>query len=148
MILDANLEFCDAVDVSASAGTALVGDVVDLGAAAVNPGAGQPLYLVIQTTTAFASAGSAVVQFVLASDAAAALAADGTETRHLLSDAFAYTDLIAGHVQIYTLPAAPDYERYLGIEVITSGATTTAGSINAFLAWDVSKWRAYADATN
>jgi hypothetical protein len=40
------------------------------------------------------------------------------------------------------------YERYLGVQHIVSGATTTAGTYNAFLTLDPTGWTAYADATN
>lgn len=149
MILDTTLTFASAEDVSAAAGTALIGDVIDLSATPGDLGVGQPMHLVIDVTTAFTSAGSAIVQFVLASDAQAAIAVDGSETRHLLSDAFAYTALTLGRRIIMRLPSGyPAYERYLGVSVITSGATTTAGSISAALALDAQNWSALPDAAN
>ena len=150
MILDELLEFADALDVSASTGTAAVGDVIDLGATPQDFGNGRPMYLVIQVTTAFATATTAAVQFVLASDSSATLAADGTESEHLLTDAYDTGVLVQGFQQTFPLPVGDGiaYERYLGLEVITSGATTTAGSINAFLTFDPSYWKSYPDATN
>jgi len=54
MILDTNVQFVNSADdVATEAGTSLVGDVVDLGAAGQDPGNGQPVYLVIQVITAF-----------------------------------------------------------------------------------------------
>lgn len=153
MILDELLEFADALDVSAAAGTALAGDVIDLGATPHDLGAGQPMHLVIQVTTAFASGGSATVQFILASDDAAAIATDGSATEHFLSDTFAIADLVQGAVPVVApLPTGigtlTEYERYLGVLVVTGAATTTAGSINAFLTKDVARWKSYADAVN
>lgn len=149
MILDKTLTFATATDVSAAAGTALIGDVIDLSATPGDLGVGQAMHLVIDVTTAFASAGAAVVQFVLASDSTSTIATTGAETRHVLSDAFAYTELTAGQRIILRLPSGyPAYERYLGLLVITSGATTTAGSINAELALDVQNWSALPDAVN
>lgn len=149
MILDETLTFAEALAVNAAASTALVGDVIDLGSPPGDLGVGQPMHLVIDVTTAFASAGAAVVQFVLASDAQAVITTNGTETRHLISDAFAYTELTAGRRIIIRLPSGyPNYERYLGLLVITSGATTTAGSISASLVLDAQNWRAYPDAQN
>jgi hypothetical protein len=75
MILDEKLEFADATSVAASAGTALIGDVIDLGSTSYYPANGEPLYLVIQTDTEIITAGSAgTIQFFLASDAQAAIA--------------------------------------------------------------------------
>jgi len=149
MIMDENLEFCDALAVAAAAGTALVGDVIDLDTIGRRMLSNNNLHLVIQVTTAFASAGASTTQFVLASDAAAAIAADGTETRHWLSHDYLKAELAAGAIIVIPLPAGiPSYERYLGIEVITGVATNTAGSINAFLTMNAADWVAMPDATN
>ena len=150
MILDETLEFADALDVSASTGTALAGDVIDLGSEPQDYGNGCPMYLVIQVTTAFATATTAAAQFVLASDAAATIATNGTATEHLLTDAYDTSVLVQGFQQTFPLPVGDGlaYERYLGLLVVTSGATTTAGSINAFLTFDPSYWKAYPDAVN
>lgn len=149
MILDTNLTLLDAVAVDSAAGTTLEGDVIDLGVPPAAPGNGGLMHLVIQVTTTFTSGGSAIVQFVLASDAQAAITTDGTETRHALSDAYAFGDLVAGTQIVIPLPFGhPAYERYLGLLVVTSGATTTAGSISAFLTQDVQNWKSYADAVN
>lgn len=148
MIMDQSLEFCDALDISASTGTALVGDVIDLDQAG-SLGA-EMLHLVIQVTASFTTGTTAAVQFILASDAQPAIAADGTETRHALTDAYDTGELTAGKVIIIAMPRGnlPAYERYLGVEAITSGAATTAGSINAFLTRDVSAWQSLPDAVN
>lgn len=154
MIMDERLEFADAVSVAAAAGTALIGDVIDLEVAR-DIGNGEPLYLVITVDTSIITGGSAgTVQFVLASDAQAAIATDGTATVHWASKLFvtdddALNDLDAGYAIAVAIPMeGPVYERYLGILAITGTTTTTAGKINAFLTHDVAKWKAYADATN
>lgn len=149
MILDTTLTFATAEDVSASSGTELIGDVIDLSSTPGDLGAGEPMHLVIDVETDFASGGSAVVQFALASDEQSAITTDGSETRHLLSDEFDYSDLTEGRRIIMRVPAGyPAYERYLGLLVITSGATTTAGAINAQLALNVQNWSALPDAAN
>lgn len=148
MILDNNLEFCDATAVNAAAGTANVGDVIDLGAAAKSPGRGYQLYLVIQVTTAFTSGGSATVAFKLVSDAGATPATDGTETLHVQTDTFAVAALTQGTQIVVPLPWEPNYERYLGLQVVTAVATTTAGAINAFLTLNAQSWTALSDAVN
>lgn len=153
MIMDEGLEFCDATALQTSGTTTnLIGDVIDLGAAG-DVGAGQPLYLILQVAQAFTSGSSATVQFILASDAVAALAADGTESRHYTSDAYAVADLVLGWSQCIPLPSGDGnaantlgYERYLGIETVVAVAALTAGKIDAFLTLDPHGYRSYPDA--
>ena len=155
MILDSLLEFANATSVAAAAGTALIGDVIDLQEAR-DIGNGEPIYLVIQCATSIITGGSAgTVKFQLASDAQAAVATDGSATVHFDTGTFV-TDgddanaLDAGAtIAAVALPMEGNaYERYLGILCVTATHTTTAGAINAFLTKDVSKWKAYADGQN
>jgi hypothetical protein len=155
MILDERLEFCDAVSVAAAAGTALVGDVIDLSVARNITSSNKPLYLVITVDTEIITGGSAgTIEFILASDAAAAIATDGTATEHFVSRKFVTDDanandaiLNAGGMPVCVpLPGeGAAYERYLGILVRTTTTTTTAGKINAFLTDTPKQWKAYAD---
>lgn len=155
MILDERLEFADATSVAASAGTALIGDVINLETAR-DIGAGEPIYLVIQVDTAIITGGAAgTVQFQLASDAQAAIATNGSATVHYDTGTIATGAAGAGltaagaTVAVVALPMeGAVYEQYLGILCTTATTTTTAGAINAFLTTDVSKWKAYADAQN
>lgn len=153
MILDEFNEFADAVSVAAAAGTALIGDVIDLGSTTNYPGDGEPLYLVIQTDTEIITGGVAgTIEFQLASDAQAAIATDGSATKHfstgtLVTDDAAVNDArlnAGGTIAAVALPYG-SYERYLGILCVTGTTTTTAGKINAFLTKDVSRWFATAD---
>jgi len=161
MIMDERTEFADNADVSASAGTALIGDVIDLEVAR-DIGAGQPVYLCIRTGgTEIITGGSAgTLQFKLVSDAAAAISTDGTATEHLLTDTLVTdgtdanaTEFKAGGTIFFgaiPLEGVP-YERYLGILAVTATTTTTAGTVNAFLTLDPSSSstkKAHADATN
>jgi hypothetical protein len=155
MILDERLEFADAVSVAAVAGTALLGDVIDLGETTSDVGQGQPIYLTISVDTSIITGGAAgTVQFALVSDAQAAIAVDGTATVHWTSKAFvtdddALNELDAGYRIMVPLPSGnPLYERYLGLLVITATTTTTAGAISAGLTYDNAGWRAYPDASN
>jgi hypothetical protein len=142
MIMDERGEFADNVSVAASAGTALIGDVIDLGSTASDIGNGEPLFLVIQTGAT-----------ELASDAAAAIATDGSASAHfdtgeLVTDDAGANDArlnAGGVIAMVALPLGT-YERYLGILCITATTTTTAGTINAFLTKDPSKWIALPDA--
>ena len=73
MILDERNEFADATALSTAAtGLALVGDVIDLGTDGINEVDGIELFITVDT--AVTSAGSATVEFQLASDAQAAIA--------------------------------------------------------------------------
>tara|TARA_Y100000310_G_scaffold25627_1_gene24507 strand:+ start:2091 stop:2567 length:477 start_codon:yes stop_codon:yes gene_type:complete len=158
MWLDERLEFADNVSVAAAAGTALIGDQVDL-TVARDIGNGQPLYLVIRTGgTEIITGGSAgTLLFQLASDASAAIATDGSATVHLQTDALVTDDDAANAVQFNAggliffgalpLEGVP-YERYLGILAVTATTTTTAGTINAYLTPDPGGWQSYADAPN
>ena len=161
-ILDERLEFCDEVDVSAAAGTALVGDVIDLGAAGEDIGNGQPLYLVIRTgATEIITGGAAgTLQFQLASDSTAAISTDGTATEHLITQNYVTDDAsnnsaefnAGGIIYMGPIPAGTvnNYERYLGILAVTATTTTTAGTINAFLTLDphMAAGKSYPDAVN
>lgn len=158
MILDERLEFADATSVAAAAGTALIGDVIDL-TVARDIGSGKPMWLVITVDTEIITGGSAgTIQFVLASDAQAAIATDGSATAHFTSRAFVTDDsaandtaMNAGQMPVcVALPLeGPVYERYLGILAIIATTTVTAGKINAFLTFDQpSNLKVYADAAN
>jgi hypothetical protein len=143
MILDELLEFCDATSVAAAAGTALVGDVIDLGANVKDFGAGAPVWLVINTDTEIITGGTAgTIQFFLCSDALATLGAGvvASCTTHVASAIYVTDDSAAnsdqlnagGYPLVVALPHGT-YERYLGILVTTGTTTTTAGKINAYL---------------
>jgi len=158
MILDERTEFADAASVAAAAGTALIGDVIDLGATHRDIGSGEPLYLVITTDTDIITGGSAgTIKFQLASDAQAAIATDGSATVHWDSGTFVTDDAAAndaqmnagGVIAVVALPMEGKvYERYLGILAVIATTTVTAGKINAFLTPDPSKWAKYAEGTN
>lgn len=145
MILDKRNEFADAVALNTGgAGTYLIGDQIDLGAAR-DIGNGQPVYLVITVDTLPTSSGSATAQFSLASDASASIATDGSASVHFQTKAFAISEMAAGTVlAAVALPTeGVAYERYVGILQTTGTAAFTGGKINAFLTHDVAKWKSY-----
>jgi len=160
MILDEYNEFCDAVTVDGAAAptTALLGDVIDLGAVPRDIGNGKPVYLVITTATEIITGGSAgTMNFKLVSDAQAAIAVDGSATVHWQSREFVTDDAAAnspqfnagGIIACIALPLqGAVYERYLGILATRTTTAVTAGAINAFLTLDPTGWRAYPDAAN
>lgn len=151
MILDELLEFSDAGALATGTGRSLHGDVIDLGATPQDFGVGEPLYLVIQVTTAVTSAGAATVSFELVSDAAAGIATDGTATEHLVTEAIGKATLVAGYQRAWVIPpgtADNNYERYLGVISNVGTAALTAGAINAFITKDAALWKSYPDAAN
>lgn len=142
MILDKLAQFCDETALNTgSAGTYLIGDVMDTGGDGWN--VADNLWLVIMVTTTATSGGSATGKFQLASDAAAAIAVDGSATIHVETAAIPVATLAAGY-RVYAgrLPNGT-YERYLGILQTTGTAAFTAGKISAFLTPDVSQWKAF-----
>lgn len=165
MITDALLTFANGTSVAAAAGTALIGDVIDLQAMgstsaagvgnARDIGNGEQLYLVITTDTEIITGGSAgTLKFQLASDAQAAIATDGSATVHYDTGTMVTDDAAAndskfnagGVIACIALPMEGNvYERYLGILAVTATTTTTAGAINAFLTHDPQRYKAYAD---
>lgn len=157
MILDNALEFADAVSVAAAAGTANIGDVIDL-TLARDIGNGQPLYLVINVDTEIITGGTAgTIQFQLVSDAVTSPATDGNQTIHYISDTFVTDDTLliddelraGAYPFVVALPLeGKEYERYLGVQAVVATTTTTAGAINAFLTLDPVGWKSYPDATN
>lgn len=157
MIHDKRTEFADAVSVTGSAGTALIGNQID-SEVVRDLGNGKPVYLVITVDTEIITGGSAgTIQFQLVSDASASIAVDGSATVHYASRLFVTDDaaandaaMNAGGVPVcVALPLeGPAYERYLGILAVIATTTVTAGKINAFLTLDPYGWKAYPDASN
>lgn len=144
MIMDERTEFADAVSVAAAAGTALIGDVIDLGSVQRDIGAGEAAWFVITCATSIITAGTAgTIQFILASDAQAAIAVDGSASVHLSTKSFvtdddALNDWDAGEV-IFAAPLPIEgqaYERYLGVLCTIGTTTVSAGAINAFITLD------------
>jgi hypothetical protein len=145
MILDKRNEFCDATALNTgAAGTYLIGDQIDLGAAR-DIGIGEPLYLVITVDTPPTSGGAATAQFTLASDNSASIATNGTASVHFQTKAFTVAEMTAGAVlAAVALPTeGVAYKRFLGILQTTGTAAFTGGRINAFLTHDVAKWKSY-----
>lgn len=143
MIIDDRLEFADAASVAAAAGTALIGDVIDLSSVARDIGQGRSVWFVITCDTSIVTGGAAgTIKFQLASDAQAAIATDGSATIHLDSGTFVTDDtgqdIDAGEV-VFAAPLPIEgkvYERYLGVLATIATTTVTAGKINAFLTLD------------
>lgn len=145
MILDERNEFCDNTALNTgAAGTYLIGDVIDTGGDGINDV--DDLYLVIEVSTTATSGGAATATFVLASDAQAAIATDGSATVHHRTATFTVDNMTAGtYITKVELPKG-QYERYLGILQVTGTAAFTAGAVNAFLTPNVETWKAFPQA--
>ena len=140
MILDERNEFADATSVAATAGTVLIGDVIDLGTDGVNDV--EDVYVVISVDTEIATASAAgTVQFFVVSDALATLGAGVVAncTLHTLTGALvtgaagAQAALAAGKTLLQVELPKGQYERYLGVLCTTGTTTTTTGKVNVFL---------------
>ena len=150
MILDERNEFAVANTggvAGAQATRELIGDVIDLGAAGLDIGTGEPLYLVVQVTTGFDSAaGDTDAAFELASDSVAAIAVDGTASIHASTALLGEEILVAGYRFVLQVPpeGSTPYERYLGVLIRRAGGEAiTVGAVSAFLTRDVNAWKAY-----
>lgn len=155
MILDARLEFADAVSVAAAAGTANLTNQVDTGSVVRDMGNGEEIFLVVTVDTAIITGGSAgTIAYQLVSDDTASIATNGTQTIHAISKAFVTGGTAsdanrtsAGSVAwVLALPQGVAYERYLGVQAVVGTTTITAGKVNAFLTKDKTGWAAYPDA--
>ena len=145
MIMDERAEFCDATALNTGgAGSYLIGDVYDTGGDGWNEGDG--LYFVMIVDTTATSGGSATGQFHLVSDAAAAIATDGSATYHFSTDAIAVATLAAGYQICAVKIPNGTYERYVGVLQTTGTAAFTAGAVDAFLTPNVKSWKAFANA--
>lgn len=147
MILDERNEFADAVALSTGGtGSALVGDVIDLGGSGRDIGIGEPLHAIVTVDTTVTSTGSATVQFHLVSDAQAAIATDGSASYHFSSAAIPVASLGAGARPVAVALPSGNYERYLGVLATVGTAALGAGKVNAFLTPDLQAWKATPDA--
>jgi hypothetical protein len=157
-IIDRRLTIANAASVAAAAGTALIGDQIDLGAQARDIGSGEPLYLTITVDTSIITAGAAgTIQFFLVSDASAAIATNGTASVHWASKVFvtdddALNDLDAGEV-VCSIPLPSEgqvpYERFLGVLATVGTTAVTAGAISAVITKDPAvTYKYYNDASN
>ena len=150
MILDTNLLLCNAVSFAAAAGTATTTNVIDLGAAARNPFNGEDVYAVVTITTAFLSAGASTTDFRIVTDAQDPVTTDGTATFHGSTGPIPKALLTVGARFVVSLnKLGPVSERYLGLNVTTAVATTTAGSATVDIMTTIpDTWRSYSDAVN
>lgn len=144
MILDTQAEFSDSQAVTS---TAISTNVMDLGAtnALKDLGAGEPVYLVVQTVVAATDVGSdATLTITLESDSTADLATSATV--HYSTGALAFAAFSpAGTTLVAIRLPAGSYERYLGVRYTVASGPLTAGQFDAFLTKDYGKFLSYAN---
>lgn len=148
MFMDRLSEFCDAVSLVRSTGSAFIGSAIAL-TTARDIGNGKPVYLIITIDTEVDSAGdAATIAFEVRSDDSSTINAS-TGTLHLSTGAIAEASLTQGAAFVYTLPIEGlAYEEFIGIVQVTAGEAVTAGKVNAFLTIDPYGWKAYPEGQN
>ena len=143
MFIDGNLEFADNAAVADASSDTLIGSAKQIRSqtgdnATVDFSAGEPLYVVIEVTTAVAAVTN--YEFKLWTDADSGVISGGTQLWS--SGVQAVANYPAGKRFIINLPEG-SYEEYLGISGAASGADSdgATGNINAFITKDVSNWQ-------
>lgn len=146
MILDKLVEFCDATAIAAAtAGAGICGNYIDMGDAKQFPGYSDGAYVVIRMQTAADGGVGASKQFLLQSSTLTALTG-GTTKVHYTTPAIVFGSLTAGAlVAAFELPK-DTYQRYLGLWMINSVDTISAGNVDAFITNDPAFWVGAADA--
>lgn len=144
MFIDSNLEFCDAASAALDTGDGItkLGNHKDVHPltgdnATVDLSGGEPIYLVIEVTTAFVGSGASY-KLDLTTSTETALSG-GTTKNIYTTGTLTIGNFTVGKRFIASLPNE-DYHRYLGIRGTATGANVTAGAINAFITKDVTNW--------
>ena len=132
MYVDKQCLLSDSQDLSQDAGNFYSTYTYNLGSTTGDPGSGNPLYVVICVDAAFTSAGSATVKFVVIDEADTTL--DDSSVEIIATRAIAYTTLTAGKVIVIPIPAGLITQQYIGLKYVIGTATTTAGTVTAFVA--------------
>lgn len=151
MILDERTEFFDGAAIPTSAGTAALGDVVDLQSlggtdtgALRDIGNGREIfwYAVVET----AGTGGTSLNLQLVSSAASTLTSPNI---HAQTGVVVLANLTAGKklVMISVPLEGSEYLRYLGVQAVAAG-TFTGGTISSGLTLDPVGWKAYAEGAN
>lgn len=140
MILDSLNMFSDAQAITASAVST---NSVDLGAAGIDVGTGENLYVVLNVDVAFTDSGSdSTVAVTLITDSAAGLN-DTPATLQTLGT-FAALSAVGTKIIARIQPSA-SFERYLGLQYTLANGNLTTGSISAHLVHGVDSSTLYAD---
>jgi len=138
MILSSQLLFSEDQDLSQVAGTYNSTNIVDFGAGGTVNGAaaaisrdvgkGGKIPVLIQLTETVTSGGAATLVFQIETDSAAGFSTDNKVVAQ--SRAYALAELVAG--KQFEVDCVPnDMLRYMRINYVVGGATTTAGTATA-----------------
>ena len=147
MFIDSNLEFADnaAVPTTGTGTQNLMIGEIDLRPVGISDNttvdfsAGEPLYLVIEVTTAIVGDGSSYAFSVFTDNVQTSEGATSNGTS-IFDTGLSSTHRTAGKRIIAALPEA-NYERYLTLHGRSDNTTApTSGKINAFITKDVTNW--------
>ena len=131
MFVDKQLLLSDGQDLSQTADTYYSSNAINLSSVVGDIGNGAPTWMVFVVDEAFASSGAATVVFAIIDEEDATL--DGSSVVILQTAAIAYTTLTEGKTICIPLPAGLITQQYIGASYTIAGATTTAGTVSAFL---------------
>ena len=153
MFIDDTLVMCDETDIANNTGFTLIGSAKSIRPRAgdANPdnatldiSSGEPIYVVIEVDTAFATENITEYELALFTHTASTGVTGGVQ---LNSIRFVTGQFTAGRRFVFTLPkpqpGADAYEEFLGVGGRKTGATTSgtaSGKITAFLTKDVDNW--------
>ena len=141
MILDSSLQLALAQAVTA---TALSANVLDIGSAR-NIGAGQDLYLYIQTNTGATAAGNATINFQLQTSLSNTMAAPVTV---LDSGAVPIASLGVNSCLKLKIPSSTAYLEFLALNFLVTTGPLTAGAFSATIAANVDDTTVYPSGFN
>lgn len=161
-MFDKLLTFGDAAAAAATAGTALVlPNQVDLGAAGMDFGNGEPIYFVCTVATAIVAAGAGTLEVQLVSDDSASIGTGilGTSVTYhvrspLITTANNSTSNPAGKILfVGVVPALSasgtskgTAERYLGARLVAASQDISSGAVDCYLTKNAGIYKAYANA--
>jgi hypothetical protein len=140
MIQDKHLQFSEAQAITAAAGST---NTYDQGVGR-DLGTGEPLFIVLEVTTAFTDSGSnSTLTVALEGDSTESFTPDGTQDLITIPALAAVGDKF--FVRLHPGMTPMNY-RYLRLKYTPNNGDLTTGSLNASIVKDIQKWKAYANA--
>jgi len=133
MYVDKQCLLADGLDIGIAAGSVYGSYAYNLGSTK-DPGGGKPLYVVCCIDEAVTSSGSATVQIEIVDEEDETI--DSSSVVICGTEDVAYTRFTLGKVIVIPVPFGLITQQYLGIKVTVAAATTTAGTLTAFIAVD------------
>ncbi|MSR15344.1 MAG: hypothetical protein EXR86_12430 [Gammaproteobacteria bacterium] len=139
MIMDGHNLFSSAQAVFSAGTTVVSTNIIDLLKVAQDVGLGEPLYVSVTVTTAFA--GGTSVTFNLITDDNTGMTSTAT-VYNMGTIPVASLTLAAQFNILFPIALNIPMERYVGIGYLSTG-TTTAGSVTAGIVRNAQKWTAF-----